>query len=387
MSADPNEDLATAMVIHLAGMLVPLAVASAFEDLLSLYLTGGQFAAIAAVAFGLVAWLLVEEGDLDRPNFLVASIVAPLVAFVALAGFAVVVESRPPAFRYLFSDGGIFRYPGLFVAAGIGAVGLSKKYRTAAARDDRLPSARGAVFGVGLAVVLVAAVVAGVNLAAASSTAIATVEPGEKPVGDPVLNVSVEGPPTELRVTAIAPDGTSVTERLSRAETRGGTGTVSIGMWFDDTPPPRHLPVQSGTYRVRMTSLAGVPVDTATFVAGTGAAASIEDVEATRGNLSRDRQPPQVADAGANRTAIGVVVENEGEFLTPVDVALAVAGDERAPRTLFLSPGERGRVAFVLAPKTVDAARADGDGTVTVRLYLAGRDDPASTATVELPSA
>ncbi|MFB6191902.1 MAG: hypothetical protein ABEI11_01110 [Haloarculaceae archaeon] len=385
MPTDPNEDLAAAVAVHLVGMAVPVAVVAAFEGLLSLYLSGTAVATVAAVAFGLVAWLLVEELDLDRPNFLVGAVVATVLGVVALVGYALVAGERTATYRYLFYGDRLMLYPGLFGAAGVGAVGLSRKYRSLAAGDGGVPPPRRVVAGIGLAVALLAVLGVGANLAAANSAAVATVEPGTESVADPALNVTVAGPAAELRVTAVAPDGETVTERLSRAETRGGPTTASIRMWFDDTPPPGYLPVERGTYRVRVTSLAGVPVDRASFVAETGVGVSIEAVEATRGNLSWERQPRRAADAGPNATTVGVVVENRGDFLTPVDVILVVGDDDRPSGMLFLSPGERNRVAYVLDPGTVEAARAGGNGTATVRAYVGGSEDPVATATVDLP--
>lgn len=57
-----------------------------------------------------------------------------------------------------------------------------------------------AVFAVGVALLT------GANAIAANSVTIASVEPGAVDRGgDPALNVTVDGPPAELRVVVVAP--------------------------------------------------------------------------------------------------------------------------------------------------------------------------------------
>lgn len=175
-----------------------------------------------------------------------------------------------------------------------------------------------------------------------------------------------------------------MTDRLPRSEMRGGSGTAAVRVWFDDTPPSGMLPVQAGSYRIRLESLAGVTVDTARFMTDRGRAIAITETVATRGSLSWDVTPRPPRDGEAAVT-IGIALENRGRFLSPADVTLAIPGDNRTTRMRFLAPGERVRVAFALSKETVRRIRARGNGVV--RLYV--NDDAgtgsAGNATVRLP--
>jgi len=85
------------VAIHLAGMLVPVVVATAFADLLFLYLSGTAFAVLAAVAFGLVAWLLVEPaaggGGGNWPPATVPAVPTPAVPLALGAAGAAWVKA------------------------------------------------------------------------------------------------------------------------------------------------------------------------------------------------------------------------------------------------------------------------------------------------------
>lgn len=395
MPVHHDEDLPAALAMLLAGMLAPALVAAVGRDLLSMYLSARGFVHVSAVAFGVVAWGLIEWLDLDRTTVLLVSIVAPWpVLLASLFGVLLLdqgeqVLAGPVADVFTYLAGRSFAslagYGADFALAGVGAVALSKWVDDLAERHERVPEPRTVLAALGLAVVLGGLLVAGANHAGASSAAVTTVEPG---LDDrrPTLDVTVEGRPAELRVTAVAPDGTSATRRLSRADMRGGTGTARFPVRFGDGTPPGYLPVRSGTYQVRVTSLAGVTVDAASLVADRPAV-SITDTVAASGPLTWDDPPRDVYERGQDDTKVGIVVENGGSFHRVVDVTLDVPGGDRHLRDVVLAPGERTGVVFSLPDDAVAAVRTERGGTVTASVQpVDAPGGPVSTVEIELPA-
>lgn len=380
------------VAMFLVGMAVPLPVVVAFRDLLALYLTGTEFTVVAAATFALVAWVLLEEWRLDRPNFLVAAVVGPGLFFLATLLYGMAVGGFD-ALRYLFDGVGIFGFLAAFGAAGFGAVGLSGQVRTLARHAERVPPARTVAAGSGVLAVAVLAVVFGANLAAAGSVSVTATEPGIERVQDPALNVTVAGGPAEVRVTAVAPDGTSVTKRLTRAETGHGTATVSVPVWYGD-PPSGHLPVRSGTYRVRVTALSGVTVDAASFDTERGRGVVVTDARAGS-DVTREDPPERTVRADGRGTTAGgtpvdVVVENGEPFHANVGVWLSAGGERLTTvgaRDVFVEPGGRVGVVLDVPPDTAERIRTDHDGVVSVTVFQDrfGSTRPVANATVRLP--
>lgn len=394
MPVHRDEDLAPALAILLAGMLVPALLAAVGRDLLLLYLDARQFVHVFAVAYGITAWAFIVWLDLDRTTFILVSVVAPWPLLLASLYTVLLLNQEdtlltgPVAdvFTYLAgrSFASLFGYGADFMLAGIGAVALSKRVDDLAERHERAPEPRVVLAVFWLAVVLGSLLVAGANHVGASSTAISAVEPG---VDDrqPTLDVTVEGRPAELRVTAVAPDGTSATKRLSRADMRGGTGTAHFPVRLGDGSPPGYLPERSGTYQVRVTSLAGVTVDTASLVADSPAV-SITDTVAASGPLTWDDPPREVYERGQDDTKVGIVVENGGTFHRVVDVTLDLPGGGHRLRDVILAHGGRTGVVFSLPEDIVEGVRAERGGAVTVTVDpVDGSDEPVSTVEIELP--
>lgn len=388
MPSDPNEDLPTAVGIFLVGAFIPVAVAAVAHELLALYLSGSRFTAVSAAVFAVIAWTLVEEWDLDRPNFLVAAVVGPGIFFVAILGFGVMTNGYADVFQYLFEDGGYMGYPAAFGAAGLLAVGLSKQFRPLAANANQVPRARTVAGAAGAVAVIALGLVLGANLAAANGVSVTSVDGGVAGVQDPALNVTLSGGPADVRVTATAPDGTSVTKRLSRAETRSDPTTVPFRVLFDDTPPPGRLPAQAGTYRVTVVAASGVTVDTATFEAENGRAVSITEVVTTSGELPWDRSADVVVGNPRHDTRVGVVVANAGAFHTRLDVTLETPDglDDYHARAFFTDPGERVAVAFSLPEDAVGTIRSEHHGRVTVVVTRDYSGEAVVTREVELPA-
>ena len=376
-SADPNRDLAVAAALVLAGALVPVGVSLLAHDLLALYLTGGTGLALAAGGFGLCLWLVVEWRDLDRPNVVVASVLAPtgLFAVVLLLAPLGLFDLLP---AHLGTDiAGVVGYLAAFGAAGIGAVGLSRALDATGHAPDS-----GRVAAVVAAVLLVgAALGGGVNYAAAQSATVTEMEAGLAPVSDPALNVTVAGANAELRVTVVDPTGTAVTQRLSRAETADGRATAAVRLWNDASPPPGYLTKTSGRYRVRVTTLAGVTVDTATFTADPGVGLDVVETASARGPLPWNRS----SRGSSHETRVGVAVANSGAFHTTA-VATVDAPGRGDPNsgTYFLGPGESAAIVVGIPEATVERLRANGTDTVTVTVWQT-RHETEALVTVEIP--
>lgn len=395
MPVHHDEDFPAALAILLAGMLAPALVAAIARDFMSMYVTAREFVLVFAVGYGIVAWGLIERLDLDRTSFLLVSIVGPWpVLLASLFGVLLLNEGEQIAtgpvadvFRYLTgsSVASFFGYGALFTLAGAGAVALSKQFDELAARRGRIPDARVVFAGIGLAVVLVVLLAGGANHVAASSASISSVEPGVQPYQDPSINVTVAGRPAELRVTAIGPDGTSVTKRLSRGDMRAGTETVAFRVRLDDKLPPDVLPVESGTYRVKVTTLAGVSVDTAEYHLERAPTPSLSNVIVSSDGIDRDELPQHTVELAPTRpTSVGIEVGNPSEFPAAVTVSIHAPDTYAHSFDILVRPGERAGVVFSIPDDAVAAIHDEHGGVVTVELTQDGRTVAARS--VELPS-
>lgn len=376
---DPNRDLAFASVLVLAGTLLPLLVDLVAHDLLSLYLAGAAGPALAAAVFGFCLWLVVEWRDLDRPNVAVAAVLVPAALFgvVPILGAAGAFEVLPDHLLLRFE--GIFGYFAAFALAGLCAVGLS----VALHRRDSAPAPRRVATVTAVALVVAVTLLLGVNFAAASSASVTSTEAGLAPVSDPALNVTVEGASAEMRVTVVGPTGASVTERVSRADVEDGRATVSARLWNDGTPPDDYLVKTNGTYRVRVTTLAGVTVDRATFEADPGVGMRVVETDSARGELDWNRSDR----SSQHEVRVGVAVTNDGAFHTSAEASVAVPGEERRdPRsgTHYFDPGETGAMVVGIPEAAVERLRAEGRETVTVTVWQSRHRDRV-LATVEVP--
>lgn len=396
MPVHHDEDFPAAVGILLAGMLVPALVAGVARDFLSMYVTARQFVLVLVVGYGIVAWGLIERSDLDRTTFLLVSIAGPWPVLLAtLFGVLLLnqgeqIATGPVAdvFRYLAggSFASFFGYGALFTLAGAGAVALSKQFDELAARNDRLPEVRVVFAGIGLAVVLVVLLAGGANHVAASSASISTVEPGMQPYQVPSLNVTVAGRPAELRVTVIGPDGTSVTKRLSRADRRTGTETLAFRVRLDDNGlPPDVLPVRSGTYRVKVTTMAGVTVDTAEYHLERAPTPSLSNVVVGSGTIDREELPERTAELfPTHDTKIGIEVENPSEFPAAVRVRIHAPGTYANSFKMPIHSSDRAGVIFAIPDDAVAAIHDEHGGVVTIELTQDGHTVAARS--VELPS-
>lgn len=399
MPVHRDEDFPTALAILVAGMIVPALVVLAGRELLELYVSSLQFVVAAAMGFWLLAWILIEHLEIDRTSFALVAIAWPWpVLFTALISFLLLhrdqqIPRGPVAdtFRFLIGDAeGFFLYGALFALAGVAAVGVSRAVEARSSRDERVPERRRLATGVGLTVVAVVVLAVGANLAAANAATVIAIEPGVDAFERPTLEVTLDGAPAELRLTAIAPDGSRVTKRLTRTEGWETPVRVAIPVHPDDPPGSGALPTLAGTYRVRVAALSGVTVDTATFTAASGTSVSLEDAQVAAGMPTWKSSPDRVVGSPRHDTTVGVLVENGGSFHTPVSIAVGTPDEPRrvAFRDLSTAPGERLGVVLSIPADTVEAIRSESSGRATVGLYAGDPyGEPVAAVEVELPPA
>ncbi|MFB6361165.1 MAG: hypothetical protein ABEH59_07560 [Halobacteriales archaeon] len=267
MPVHHDEDLPVGLAALLAGMGVPALLLAGAYDVITLYLGPLEFVLGAAAAFWLLAWVLIEHLEIDRTSFAMVGIAWPWpVLFAALIGFLLAHhDERYPGgplaevFSFRIGDAeGFFLYGTLVALAAIGAVAASKAVESPTTHDARLPDGRVLATGLGLLVVAAVLIGAGANVAAANAAAVTGAEPALDRHEQPALNVTLEGPAAELRLDVTAPDGSSLTRRVTRAEMRHAPVQVAVPIEPEHRSGSGSLPVLAGRYRVRVTAVSGV---------------------------------------------------------------------------------------------------------------------------------
>lgn len=381
---DPAEDLATIVAIIVAGMAVPVVIALGFHDLLALYLTGFQFTLLLGVVYGLVCWHRITTDDLDRVNVVLASVVFPILVALAILIIGISMEEFHSGFRYLFLDfGDLFAYAATFGLAGITAAVIDRTFERRASASDWIPSSQTAALATIGVLVLIIVTGGVIGHLTASTAAVTAFEPDTTQYGKPVLNVTVESDPTELRLVVTAPDDSMTTHRITRADLREGSVTIPIEYWeFDASEPP------AGTYHVRVTSIAGITVDAASHTVETAPTPSLVDTAAARPGDELDIDPPAdtiiYGPGDDSRTRVAVVLQNDGDLPARFYVQISTDDERIASREIPIEPGQQGVNIFELSDAEVDRIHAESDGTVSVEIAYG---DERITTTIELPRA
>ena len=369
--------------VFLGGMAVPIAIAILAHGVLELYLTGLQFGAVAAAGFALVAWWILARRGFDHLEFALAAVVVPLLGLIGLFFVAVAVGSDLGGFGYLLWDvEGLFAYVGFFVVAGIAAVALQRGARRLRTRHPAVPTP--ATLATGALVLVAVVVLAGGVLAhaSASSATVATVEPGVDEYGmSPTLNVTIAGGPAEARLTVTGPDGAAYTRRIPPATLRSDPATVPVSFFRLGTDIP------AGTYRVELTSIVGLTVDTATYTLERG------PTPALRGVRTAGAGEPLELDLPANATVyrpspgptdgqarVGAILANEGDVLGEFDISV-YAGDRRVEiRGIPVDAGEVAGNVLAIDDQELRRIHRETNGRVTVEIsYGEKRDRRAVT--------
>lgn len=381
MSADRNRALIPAGIA--VGMLLPVVVALAYHEILQLYLTGRTFTYAVAAAFALVSWACVTAFDIDRIDAAVWSVVLPWVVTIGTLMLLLLV-GPPDGLRYLLSDAGdVGRYAGAYTIAGLAAVAGARGVERLSERQAWLPAARSIALGVVAVAVLGVLVLGGALHVSASSASVADLRPGESDFTDSSLNVTIEGEPAELRLHVTSPDGETYTTRVTGGDGRAET-TVPVEF--------RHLGGHptAGRYRVELTSVLGVTVDTASYTLEKPPSPAIvevrtagpgEELELETSSLSSELRPSAGPTHPATRVA--VVFENRGDVGGMFGSRLRIDGDSTRGRDVYAGPGGRAANVVALSDEGAERVHEELDGTLTVEVRY--RDDVV-TREVRLPA-
>lgn len=376
--------------VVLVGLLVPTIVAAVALDFLAMYLDGAAFTYVVAALFALAAWYCIERWSLDRVNVVVAAVLVPAVFFfvvplvIVLAG-----DSVRTLVRFLVSDfEGLFRYLVSFSLAGILAAGVSREVGAAAERDGRVPEPTKVVQLVAAVLLVSAILFAGVNHVTASAATISTVGPDAGLRGDQGLNVTVTDSTADLRITAVAPDGTRVTKRLPRTGPGNVTRYVRYELQFDETPPAERLPVLAGTYRVTVKTLLGVPVETETYTVDSVSKPTFARAAVVSGAVEWTEKPEHVIRSFPEaETKVVVVLASDASLSYPVELTVETPAGERVDlhysRELTIPPGERTALVLSIPPDVAGEIRAEHNGVVNIVLEYP--DGTSETVTRSLP--
>jgi len=391
-----SDDLWAPLALLSLGLLLPGLLWALAADLIALYGSAVALTIVVTIGYALTAWYLIDRDRIDRTSFLLVSLIWPwpllfgLLVLVLLLNQGEQIARGPLAnvFRAVTTDwpGSLIGYGAVYAGTGVAVFLASRRYERQARTADRLPSPSRFIPAIVAVAVLIAVVATGANAVTTRSASIEAVGPGTVDFHDPTFNVSISGPAAEYRVTVTAPGGPSVTTRLSRADMRGGSGTVAIDLDYGGSVAPHELPVRDGTYRVRLTSLAGLTVDTARFDASDAIGGSIAVVEPTDGTIPGIDDPFVYSRPDAAETRLGFEITNEGAFHAEMVIVIDVPDDPVVVDRIPVAPGERRGVIVELPPDTVITTRAKTDGTVPVHLYASGyQDEPVASTTVTVP--
>lgn len=377
-----DEDFYTIVTVIFLGMAVPIVLSVLFHDVLELYLTGRHLTYLAAGVHALVFWALIATYDLDRVNVALASIVFPVIGIVIVLFTGLAMTDLHDGFRYLFLDvDDLATYAMAFGSAGIVAVAVEWKTDRLANEYDPLPTPQ-IIPVVLLAILALGLLVTGaVGHVTASSADVTSVEPDATHTGRAFLNVTVESEPTELLVTVTAPDESTTTQRISRAELRNGSAAVQVEFWAFDEPDP-----QAGTYTVTVSGISGATVDTATYTIETVPTPSLVDTASARGGDALDLDLPADAVVYGPKhdtwTRVAVVLQNDGDITAPFYVRIFTENERIKSREIPLGPGQQGAMIFELTANETERIHADADGNVSIEIAY---EDVRLRTEVELP--
>ncbi len=392
-----SDDLWPPLALLVLGLLVPGLLWAIAGEFIGLYLSPIELTLVSIVGYGLLAWFLIDRGTLDRTSYVLVSLIWPwpllfcVLLLLLLLHRGEQIPRGPLAniFRTVTTDwpGSLIGYGALYTATGIVVFLISRRYDDWLRSGDRLPSPSRLIPALVAVVILIALVTIGVNTVTSQSTSIDHLGPGTKGYHDPTFNVTVGGPTQELRLSVTAPNGTTVTKRVSRSKMQGGSGTISVPLDYDDSGTPGELPVQDGTYHVQVTSLAGIVVDTATFEAEDAVSGSLSVVQNANDTGSWPDDPFVYTERNASDDSLAFWIANEGAFHAEMTVLLRIPADPIIFDHIPMPPGERHGVVFRLAPDTRNSVRAKTNGTVTAELYPSAHgENPIATTRVRVPS-
>lgn len=369
--------------VFLLGMGIPVIVSFWSFEILSLYFDAQSFSLLAAGGFAIGYWAFITSMDPDYIDAAGMAVVFP-PAFVFAMGFVIIFSGVPEGLLYLFGDiEGLAFYSGVFMAGGLGTVALDRVVSRASRQHRRVPDPQ--PIAIGLIALLAVGTLAGAGVATASamSTSVTEVEPGMTAPYSSAMLVTVDGPPSELRLTVTGPTGEEHTKRVSRHQMRDGHATIPV-RWFRLGGP------NAGTYRLRVTSLTGFTVDTTTYTLPKGPSPRILDIETARAGADMVLDLPRNATVyrpspgrSDDRMRVAVIIKNEGDVAADFDTILHLSGDRVTGREIFIEPGQVGANIIDIPPENVTRLHEEAGGRVPIVVEV---HDTEIRRSVTLPS-
>lgn len=357
-------------VLFVVGMTVPVISSWLAHGVLSLYLSGSQFTYAAAVAFGVIAWAFLEVVDPDRLTFFAWALVFPWLFTLGVVMLAIATEISP-GLGYLFQDiGGLWLYAGSFMIAGFASMVIRERVNLVSGRYRNVPHGRTIAFGVLIVAVIAILAGGGVLTASAMSASVSEVEPGVMDYRTSVLNVTVEDPSTEMRLRVTGPEGSTHIRRVTPSANGSGPITVPVTFYGDLASSPK-----AGTYRIDITAISGITVDTATYTVDVAPSPTVIDVQtAGPGEPLTFDVPENTTVYRPSRgptdpeTRVAVVLENSGDVAGDFDTVVHLTPDLVDSREIFVEPGQKGVNVIAIEDKYVERLHERSNGTVTVEI-------------------
>lgn len=371
-----DDDIPPIALLFLVGMMIPFVVGAAFEDLLSLYLSGRQFIYIVGSLFFLLAWVFLAVAEPDHLNFRFASIVFPWMIIAGVLYVGIMVEGLA-ALEYVVHDvEDLGAYAISFMIPGLAANSVHRRLADSSREFGGISVYRLVPIAVSLFVVIGAITGIGFLHVTATSTSITTVETDVVDYRSSGFVVTIDGEPTELRLSISTPKNSTYTKRLSPAELDDESTSITV---------PFHLirgDVQAGTYTIEIQSITGEPVDTAHYTIETAPTPRILHVDTADSGAALDLDLPP--DAGEVRPSpgltddsvrIGVVIRNEGDVADSFHTRLRFDGERIGSMGVFLEPGRQAGLVIDVSAEAADKLRATPNARVTVEVVSGEQTD------------
>lgn len=378
-----TSDVTKTVAVFLAGMVLPMALSNAFSDVIQLYLSAPQFTGVVAVAFWLLFWVFLATFEPDRQDVFLGSLIFPWIIGIGMM-FVLVSTGGAGGTAVPFGTmEGFATYVASFVGVGLVAIATHRRSDRLSRTYEAIPSSRSMAISVTIFVVVAAITLGGVQHATARSSTISDVEPGVVEHNTPVLNVTLEGKPAEVRLTVTDPADHSYTTRIPRDARTDGSTTVPVEFYYLDGRP------MAGTYRVEIRSITGAPVDSTTHTIRVAPTPSLRSIE-TAGpgsdleldlppNATEYRPSPGPTDP---ETRVGVVLQNEGDVASHFGTRILVGEDKVVSRDIFIEAGGTGGNVLAISDEDVDRIHEEANGTVVIEV---GYGDDRETEIVSIP--
>ena len=379
-----DTDSALVGVLFMGGMTLPVIGSLLGHDVISLYLSGSQFIYSVAVAFGLIAWVFLEVVNADRLNFISWALVFPWIFVFGIAALRISMEGHPGLTYLLDEMGDLVAYSGSFMVTGLASMVIHERIHRVSRQYRSVP--RGRTIATGLAIVVVVAILTGGGLltVSAMSASVTDVEPGVVDHRTPVLNVTVEGRPTEMRLRVTGPEGSSHIRRIPHSQKTEVRKTIPVKFYGDLATSPK-----AGTYLVELEAISGITVDTMTYTVEDGPTPSVLEVETAGPGEPLAVDFPESAtvyrpSSGPTdpETRVAVVIVNTGDIAADFDTIVHLRPGLIDSREIFVKPGQTGVNIIAIQDKYVNQIHERTNGTTTVEVVY---EDTRIVKEVTLP--